>query len=72
VKRSVVVRQALYRPYKDDRPTVDPALAAELRLGFAGEVLRLDTVLGRSVSQEWGYSSRTRPETDGSRSSPVQ
>ena len=69
VKRSVLVRQALYRPYKDDRPTVDPALAAELRPGFADEVLRLDSVLGRSVSELWGYSSTTPPAADGSRSS---
>jgi hypothetical protein len=38
-KRSVLVRQVLYRPYRDDRPTIDPDLAAELRLGFVDEVL---------------------------------
>ena len=70
VKRSVLVRQALYRPYRDDRPTIDPALAAELRLGFADEVLRLDAMLGRPVSTEWGYSSTPQPAADGSRSSP--
>jgi hypothetical protein len=70
VKRSVLVRQALYRPYKDDRPTVDPALAAELRLGFADEVLRLDSMLGRPVSGIWGYSGAPQPAADGS-SSPA-
>lgn len=70
VKRSVLVRQALYRPYKDDRPTIDPALAAELRSGFADEVLRLDSMLGRAVSDLWGYSSTPQPAADGSHSSP--
>lgn len=59
VKRSVLVRQALYRSYRDDRPTVDPALAAELRLGFVDEVLRLDAMLGKPISQRWGYPSST-------------
>ncbi len=72
VKRSVRVRQALYRPYEDDRPTVDPALAADLRGEFADEVLRLDSMLGRSVSAQWGYSSVPQPTADGSQSSPGQ
>ena len=54
VKPSVLVRQCLYRPYKTDRPTIDPAPAAELRRGFADEVLPLDSMLGRSVSAQWG------------------
>jgi Sulfotransferase domain len=70
VKRSILVRQALYRPYKDDRPTVDPALATELRAGFADEVLRLDSLLGRSVSELWGYSSAPQPAADRSQPSP--
>jgi hypothetical protein len=63
VKRSRVVRQALYRPYGEDRPTIDPAIAAELRAGFADEVRRLDTMLGRPVAAQWGYAvpSPTRP-----------
>jgi hypothetical protein len=68
VKRSVLVRQALYRPFKEDRPTVDPALAAELRRDFTDEVLRLDSLLGRVVSEQWGYSSPSRPAADASRS----
>jgi hypothetical protein len=56
VKRSRLVRQALYRPYRDDRPTIDPALAARLRLDFVDEVQRLDTMLGRPVSERWGYA----------------
>jgi hypothetical protein len=68
VKRSVVVRQALYRPYKDDRPTIDPGLAAELRRGFAEEVLRLDSMLGRPVAKTWGYADFPEPAADGSRS----
>ena len=63
VKRSVLVRQALYRPYKDDRPTVDPALAAELRLDFVDEVRRLDAMLGRPVSSTWGYSGSSQAAT---------
>lgn len=55
VKRSILVRQSLYRPYADDRPTVDPAVAAELRRGFADEVARLDTLVDQPVSLRWGY-----------------
>ena len=70
VKRSVMVRQALYRPYREDRPTIDPAVAAELRLGFADEVLRLDSLLGRPVAATWGYAGLApggggRREDDG-------
>jgi hypothetical protein len=66
VKRSALVRQVLYRPYRDDRPTIDPAVAAELRLGFADEVLRLDSMLGRPVSRTWGYAGAPQPAADGS------
>lgn len=59
VKRSVAVRQALYRPYTDDRPSVDPGLARELRREFEAEVGELDGILGGSVSQRWGYHSST-------------
>jgi hypothetical protein len=72
VKRSVVVRQALYRPYTDDRPTIDPALAAELRRDFADEVFRLDSMLGRPVSERWGYDSTPQPAADGPHPSPVR
>ena len=57
VKRSVTLRSALYRPYKDDRPTLDPARAAELRQQFAGEVAALDAMLPTPVSARWGYAS---------------
>ena len=56
VKRSVLVRQALYRPYREDRPTIDPAIAAELRREFAEEVRELDALLGMPVSRRWGYA----------------
>jgi hypothetical protein len=56
IKRSTMVRSALYRQYRDDKPRLDPAVAAELRRGFADEVARLDDLLGRSVSERWGYA----------------
>jgi hypothetical protein len=56
VKRSVLVRQLLYRPYREDRPTIDPGTAAELRRGFAEEVRALDGMLGLPVSERWGYA----------------
>jgi hypothetical protein len=55
IKRSTVVRSALYKQYRDDKPRPDPAVAAELRRGFAEEVARLDELLGRPVAQRWGY-----------------
>jgi hypothetical protein len=57
VKRSVVVRQALYRPFSDDRPVMDPQVAAELRREFAPEVEELDASFGLSVAHRWGYHS---------------
>ena len=56
VKRSARMRQALYRPYTDDKPTIDPATAARLRETFAGEVAELDAMLGVPVSGRWGYA----------------
>lgn len=70
VKRSVLVRQALYRPYTDDRPTIDPALAAELRRDMAEEVLRLDSLLGRPVSEQWGYARASQPVADAADLTP--
>lgn len=55
VKRSAIVRQALYRPYREDRPTVSAATAAELRQVFSEEVAALDGLLGLPVSRRWGY-----------------
>ncbi|MDX6360575.1 MAG: hypothetical protein QOH37_3629, partial [Nocardioidaceae bacterium] len=57
IKRSTMVRSALYKQYGDDKPRLDPALGADLRRDFADEVARLDTMLGRSVSEVWGYDS---------------
>jgi len=57
IKRSTVVRSALYKQYRDDKPRLDPDLGAQLRHGFADEVSRLDDLLGRPVSEVWGYSS---------------
>ena len=56
VKRSAVVRNALYRPYREERPSLDPALAELLRRGFAQEMAELDRLLGTPVSSRWGYS----------------
>ena len=61
-KRSVHLRQALYRPYRDDRPTIDPAVAADLRRHFAPEVIELDTLLGMPVSVRWGYRDTSGQE----------
>jgi hypothetical protein len=58
-----VLRQVLYRPYRDDRPVIDPDIAAELRLHFQDEVRRLDALLDRPVAQQWGYSTPAEPAT---------
>jgi Sulfotransferase domain len=57
IKRSTAVRSALYRQYRDDKPRLEPGIAAELRTGFAEEVARLDDLLGRPVSEVWGYDA---------------
>jgi hypothetical protein len=57
VKRSALIRQMLYRPYADDRPTMDARVATELRTRFAGEVEALETLLEEPVSRRWGYSA---------------
>lgn len=69
VKRSTLIRQALYKPYSEDRPTVDPATAAELRTAFTPEMEALDGLLPTPVSSRWGYqhggSRRTTPRLRG-------
>jgi hypothetical protein len=57
IKRSTMVRAALYKQYRDDKPRLDPALDAQLRESFADEVSGLDGLLGRSVSEQWGYTT---------------
>jgi hypothetical protein len=57
IKRSTMVRSALYKEYRDVKPRPDPDLGLELRRGFAEEVARLDDLLGRPVSEVWGYRS---------------
>jgi hypothetical protein len=64
VKRSRVIRQALYRPYTDDKPTIDPGTAAELRNSFAREVEELDALLGEPVGQRWGYRATSTEGSD--------
>jgi Sulfotransferase domain len=56
IKRSAAVRQTLYRPYKEDKPTMAPDTAQDLRRVFAPDVLDLDVLLGRDISRRWGYS----------------
>lgn len=62
VKRSVAVRAALYRPYADERPTMDARTRAELRRSFADEVAEVDAMLGLGVRERWGYRSTVEPE----------
>jgi hypothetical protein len=57
IKRSTVVRSALYKQYRDDKPRLDPQVRDELRKSFADEVARLDRLLGRPVSETWGYDA---------------
>lgn len=64
-KRSLVLRRALYRTYRDDRPTIDPCVAARLHEGFLEEVLGLDVLLGKPVSKRWGYASASPPAPNG-------
>lgn len=65
VKRSRVIRQGLYRPYSgDDRPILDPAVAADLRSHFAAEVRQLDALIAQPVSRRWHYDAgRSQPGT---------
>lgn len=62
VKRSVAVRSALYRPYADERPTMDAGTRDELRRWFGGEVTEVDAMLGLGVRERWGYGSTVEPE----------
>lgn len=55
VKRSALVRQALYRPYADDRPVLDDDTATQLRRIFAPEVAELDRLLDLSLVRRWEY-----------------
>ena len=56
VKRSRPIRQALYRPYtEENRPRLDPQIAARLKSEYAPEVRALDSLLGTSTAARWGY-----------------
>jgi hypothetical protein len=57
VKRSARIRQALYRPYAEDKPTVEPGTEQRLRAELAEEMDELDATLGRPLAQQWGYST---------------
>jgi hypothetical protein len=57
IKRSAVVRQTLYRPYREDKPTMAPDTAQDLRRVFAPDVHDLEVLLGRDISRRWGYAS---------------
>jgi hypothetical protein len=58
VKRSVSVRQLLYRPFAaEEKPVVDPSTAQQLREQFAAEVRALDAIVGRPVAERWGYAA---------------
>jgi hypothetical protein len=47
-------------------------VAAELRLRFADEVLRLDSLLGRPVAATWGYAGSPEVVGDGARTTAGQ
>lgn len=65
VKRSVRLRNALYRPYRDDRPVIGPGLEAELRQEMADEVSALKPLLGMDVARRWGYGTREADQPTG-------
>lgn len=57
VKRSSRIRQALYRPYTaEDRPQLDPGVAAQLKAEYAPEVRSLDSLVNVPISARWGYA----------------
>ncbi len=56
VKRSDRIRQALYRPYtEEDRPRLDPQVAAQLKAEYAPEMRTLDSLFDVPISARWGY-----------------
>jgi Sulfotransferase domain len=55
VKRSTTIRQLVYRPYGDDRPTIEPEVAASLRKVFTPEIMRLDGLLVVGLAALWDY-----------------
>ena len=56
VKTSPAIRNLLYRPFGDKRPTMHAATEARLRALFTEEVELLDRVAGTSFAALWGYS----------------
>lgn len=56
VKRSRIVRNALYRQFEaDEKPRMRLETEARLREQFDEEVKHLDDLLGTSLRQTWGY-----------------
>lgn len=55
IKHSRSVQRALYRDGVDQ--IVTPEMATRLRAEFAGDVARLDSLLGQDVSTRWGFTA---------------
>jgi hypothetical protein len=55
VKTSRAVRNILYRPYGDDKPTIKPETAAQLRETFRSELELLDKVAGTNLAARWSH-----------------
>ncbi|HEX8841598.1 MAG TPA: sulfotransferase [Sphingomicrobium sp.] len=55
VKTSPTIRNILYRPYGEGRPTIHPTTEARLRGLFAEEVRLLDSAAGTDFAGLWGY-----------------
>lgn len=57
LKKSVVVRNVLYRQYTDDdKPTMHPDTRQMLRERFGPEIEKLDSLLGTQFQEIWSYS----------------
>ncbi len=57
VKRSPLVQRLLYKPFGEQRPTVDPEDAAFIRNVLQDEVARAGALVGIDLCGRWGWRS---------------
>ena len=57
-KKSVIVRDILYRPYTEkSKPRIQPETRRYLRNEFRSEINNLDAMLGTNFTDRWGYAT---------------
>ena len=57
VKRSMLVQRVLYKPLKDDKPTMTSAERSAVHEALGSEVVQLDAMFGHDLVRRWGWEN---------------